>query len=97
MELYSNDAFAGQWGPVGFNFGVFLGMIAATLASVTESVGDYYACARACRQSEPPSHAVNRGILIEGLSCFFGGFMGGSSSVTTYSEAVGAIGITKVH
>lgn len=91
------SAILGQWGPIGFNFGIFLGMIAATCASVTESIGDYCACARACNQRKPPTNASNRGIFMEGLACFLCGFMGTGAGVTTYSENIGVIGITKVH
>jgi nucleobase transporter 1/2 len=40
---------------------------------------------------------VNRGILIEGVGCMIGAVFGGGTSMTTYSENIGAIGITKVH
>uniref|UniRef100_A0A914XI90 Solute carrier family 23 member 2 n=1 Tax=Plectus sambesii TaxID=2011161 RepID=A0A914XI90_9BILA len=65
--------YPGQWGVPIFNFGVFLGMVGGTIASVVESVGDYQACARVCGERTPPSHAVNRGIFIEGVSCFVTG------------------------
>lgn len=71
-------------------------MMAATLTSVVESVGAYHAAARVCEERPPPPHAVNRGVLMEGLCCLFGSAMGGSVSVTTYSENIGVIGITKV-
>jgi len=85
-----------QWGWPDFNVGIILGMIAATLASVIESVGDYNACARAAQVPPPPRHAVNRGILMEGFCCLIGGTLGGGLGVTTYSENIGVIGITKV-
>ena len=51
----------GQWGlPTVSSAGVF-GMVAGVLASMMESVGDYYACARMCQVPPPPMHAVNRG------------------------------------
>lgn len=81
---------------MGFNAGVFLGMLAAVFASVIENIGDYYACARACNQPRPPAHAKNRGILIEGLSSFICGLIGNGLGVTTYSENISVIGITKV-
>ena len=37
------------------------GMVAGVLASMIESVGDYYACARLAGAPPPPIHAVNRG------------------------------------
>lgn len=71
-------------------------MVAATVTSVVESIGDYQACAVACVQPPPPSHAVNRGIAMEGLCCIFGGLVGAGVSVTTYTANIGVIGITKV-
>lgn len=78
-----------------FNIGIFAGMVGGTIASVVESIGDYKTCAKVCAQPNPPTHAVNRGIFIEGVGCFIGGFLGGGVSVTTYSENIGAIGLTK--
>ncbi len=53
--------FAGQWGlPTVSSAGVF-GMLAGVLASMLESIGDYYACARMAQVPPPPMHAVNRG------------------------------------
>ena len=88
--------YPGQWGAPSFNAGLFLGFIAATVASVIESVGDYYACARVSAEPPPPSHAVNRGIAAEGIGCLVSGLVGGGVGVTTYSENIGAIGITGV-
>ena len=51
----------GQWGlPTVSVAGVF-GMLAGVLASMIESVGDYYACARLAGAPPPPVHALNRG------------------------------------
>ena len=51
----------GQWGlPTVSAAGVF-GMLAGVLASMVESVGDYYACARISGAKPPPMHAINRG------------------------------------
>ena len=44
----------------------------------------------------PPSHAVNRGILIEGLCSFLSGIVGCGHATTTSGGNIGAIGITKV-
>ena len=40
------------------------GMLAGVLASMVESIGDYYACARMAQVPPPPMHAVNRGMDI---------------------------------
>ena len=44
------------------------------LASMVESVGDYYACARLSGAPIPTSRTVNRGIGMEGVGCFVAGF-----------------------
>ena len=40
-------------------------------------------------------HAVNRGIGTEGLACIVAGMFGTGNGCTSYSENIGAIGITK--
>jgi len=63
---------------------------------VVESVGDYYACARLAGAPPPPRHAINRGIGMEGVGGLLAGLMGSGSGTTSYSENIGAIGLTKV-
>ena len=88
---------AGQWGtPTVSAAGVF-GMLAGVFASIIESVGDYYACARLSGAPPPPKHAINRGIGMEGIGCLLTGAFGSGNGTTSYSENIGAIGITKVN
>eukprot|EP00093_Oithona_nana_P004998 04998.XXX_115818_113896_1 [CDS] Oithona nana genome sequencing. len=85
-----------QWGwPTVTIAGVF-GMMAGVLASAIESIGDYYACARLSGAPPPPTHAINRGIGTEGLGCIIAGIFGTGNGTTSYSENIGAIGVTKV-
>jgi len=72
-------------------------MLAGVLASIIESVGDYYACARLSGAPPPPKHAINRGIGMEGFGCLLAGAFGSGNGTTSYSENIGAIGITKVN
>ena len=44
-----------------------LGMISGVLASIIESIGDYYACARLCYIPSPPNHAINRYVSLFSL------------------------------
>ncbi|CAC5404080.1 Solute carrier family 23 member 2 [Mytilus coruscus] len=74
----------------------FVGMLGATLSSVIESVGDYFAAARISNASPPPPHAINRGIAAEGFSSIISGMVGAGHATTSYSGNIGAIGITKV-
>lgn len=71
-------------------------MLAGVLASAIESVGDYYACARLSGAPPPPTHAINRGIGTEGFGCIIAGIWGSGNGTTSYSENIGAIGVTKV-
>jgi nucleobase transporter 1/2 len=85
-----------QWGLPTVSAGAVLGMLAGVLSGTIESIGDYYACARLAGAPPPPIHAINRGILVEGIGCVLAGVWGSGSGTTSYSENVGAIGITKV-
>jgi len=85
-----------QWGlPTVSVEGIF-GMMAGVFASAIESVGDYYACARLSGAPPPPNHAIYRGIGTEGLGCIIAGMFGTANGTTSYSENIGAIGVTKV-
>ena len=71
-------------------------MFAGVIAGVVESIGDYYACARLSGAPPPPPHAINRGVAVEGIACFFAGAIGTGNATTSFSENIGAIGITRV-
>lgn len=71
-------------------------MLAGVMASVIESIGDYYACARLGGAPPPPPHAINRGIAMEGVGGMLAGIWGTGNGTTSYSENIGAIGLTKV-
>ncbi|KAJ8305015.1 hypothetical protein KUTeg_018598 [Tegillarca granosa] len=89
-------SFTGQFGPPSFNAAVFIAFIIATITSILDSIGDYYACARMCNVPPPPSHAVNRGIATEGLCSLLSGAVGCGAANTTIGGNIGAIGVTKV-
>lgn len=44
----------------------------------------------------PPTHAINRGMAIEGFGCMIAGLWGSGNGTTSYSENIGAIAVTKV-
>ncbi|XP_032914597.1 solute carrier family 23 member 1-like [Catharus ustulatus] len=88
--------YPGQWGTPTVSLAGIFGMLAGVISSMLESVGDYYACARLCGAPPPPQHAINRGIGVEGIGCLLAGAWGTGSGTTSYSENVGALGITKV-
>ncbi|NNM29991.1 MAG: purine/pyrimidine permease [Akkermansiaceae bacterium] len=85
-----------QWGTPVFVPGLIVGMLAGYLASVIESVGDYYACARLAGAPVPDKKVINRGIGMEGVGCVIAGIFGTGNGTTSYSENIGAIGLTRV-
>lgn len=79
-----------------FSVAGYVGMLAATFASIVESMGDYFATARICEVAPPPTHALNRGIAMEGFGSIISGLVGAGHATTSYSGNIGAIGITRV-
>ncbi|GAB0176626.1 solute carrier family 23 member 1 [Grus japonensis] len=88
--------YPGQWGVPTVSLAGIFGILAGVISSMLESVGDYYACARLSGAPPPPKHAINRGIGVEGIGCLLAGAWGTGNGTTSYSENVGALGITKV-
>jgi nucleobase transporter 1/2 len=85
-----------QWGWPVFGAAATVGMLAGYIASIVESVGDYFACARLAGAPVPGKRVVNRGIGIEGVGCLVAGIFGTGNGTTSYSENIGAIGLTRV-
>ena len=71
-------------------------MLAGYIASMIESIGDYYACARIAEAPVPTSRMISRGLGAEGLGCFVAGILQTCNGTTTYSENIGSIGLTRV-
>jgi len=86
----------GMWGSPSFGAAMFVGMLVATVTSILESIGDYYAAAQACVVPPPPNHAVNRGITVEGLGAMLSGLLGAAHATTSYSTPTAMIRITGV-
>ncbi|MDG5820298.1 solute carrier family 23 protein [Natronococcus sp. A-GB7] len=84
-----------QWGVPEFTTAFVVGMFAGVLASIVESIGDYYAVANLTGSAAPSERRINHGIGMEGLMNVFSGVMGTGGS-TSYSENIGAIGLTGV-
>ena len=85
-----------QWGMPLFTPAFIIGMIAGMLASAIESFGDYHAVARMAGKGAPSKKRIDHGIGMEGLGNAFAGIMGTGNGSTSYTENVGAIGITGV-
>ena len=84
-----------QWGVPRFETSFVIGMLAGVGASILESFGDYHAVARLSGLGAPSEKRINHGIGMEGVLNVFAGVMGTGGS-TSYSENVGAIGLTGV-
>ncbi|XP_076805161.1 solute carrier family 23 member 1-like [Clavelina lepadiformis] len=101
VDVIKNSAwfripYPGQWGLPVVTIGGFIGMISAVVSSIIESIGDYIACAKLSGAPPMPKHALNRGIMMEGIGCIFCGVIGSGPGVTSFSQNVAAIGITRV-
>jgi len=72
------------------------GMLAGYLASMIESIGDYYSCARISEGPVPTERMISRGLGAEGVGCFIAGLFQSIAATTSYSENIGAIGLTRV-
>ena len=85
-----------QWGMPAFGAAAIIGMLAGYIASMIESTGDYFAAARMSEAPVPDSKTINRGIGFEGVGCLIAGIFGTGNGTTSYSENIGAIGLTRV-
>ncbi|QLC34539.1 purine/pyrimidine permease [Halarchaeum sp. CBA1220] len=85
-----------QWGMPTFQTSFVIGMFAGVLASMIESFGDYHAVARLAGERAPSARRIDHGIGMEGLATVFAGVMGTGNGSTSYSENIGAIGLTGV-
>ena len=74
-----------QWGWPTFSVAGFVGLLSGVFAGMLESIGDYYAAADISEVPPPPVHAINRGIMMEGLACIIDGILGSGNGTTTYS------------
>ncbi|WP_438267778.1 uracil-xanthine permease family protein [Halomarina pelagica] len=84
-----------MWGVPKVQASFVVGMFAGVLASIIESFADYHAVARLSGVGAPSRKRIDHGIGMEGLMNVFAGMMGTGGS-TSYSENIGAIGLTGV-
>lgn len=88
--------YPGQWGTPLFRTYAVVPMLGGALASMIESVGDYYACARISGAPPPSGAVIARGIGGEGFGMLISGLFGSGNGTTSYSENVGALAVTRV-
>ena len=73
-----------------------MGFLVAVISSVLETIGDYHACAHICHAPPPPPHAVNRGVLLEGIGSVISGAMGAGHATTSSTANLVLVNISKV-
>nr|HPG29308.1 solute carrier family 23 protein [bacterium] len=78
-----------------FNPSAIFAVLAAFLASIIESIGDYHSVSYAAGLKDPEPKTISKGIGAEGLGCVINGLFGGAAT-TSYTENIGLINITKV-
>ncbi|XP_060073895.1 solute carrier family 23 member 1-like [Ylistrum balloti] len=88
--------YPGQFGPIRFNTAIFLGFISSYLSSNIESIGDYMIISKHTGTYPPPMHAINRGILTEGILGVVAGALGAGHATTSYSSNAVLIKLTQV-
>uniref|UniRef100_A0A915BL48 C-type lectin domain-containing protein n=1 Tax=Parascaris univalens TaxID=6257 RepID=A0A915BL48_PARUN len=88
--------YPGQFGMPRISLGLSFGFLASCVACVIETLGSYATIARVSQEPTAPSSTVNRAILIEGVGCCLAALMGISVGVTTFSENVALVSVTKV-
>ncbi|XP_033726270.1 solute carrier family 23 member 2-like isoform X2 [Pecten maximus] len=88
--------YPGQFGAPKFNIGLFIAFISVSIASAMESIGDYLATGKTCDALPVPAHAVNRGILIEGLMSVLSAIFGTGHATTSYTIGASIAALTKV-
>ncbi|XP_060073951.1 solute carrier family 23 member 1-like isoform X2 [Ylistrum balloti] len=88
--------YPGQFGAIRFNMAVFIGFVNSYLCSSVESLGDYIMVSRVTGTFPPPRHAINRGILTEGVLGIVAGALGAGHATTSFSDNIVLIQLTQV-
>ncbi|GMT26122.1 hypothetical protein PFISCL1PPCAC_17419, partial [Pristionchus fissidentatus] len=88
--------YPGQFGLPRIDIGLMCGFMASAVSSVIENLGSYAMAARVSEQRRPPKSTVNRAIIVEGVGSMIAALFGVCSGVTTYTENVALIHITRV-
>ena len=88
--------YPGQWGAPRFKAYAVIPMLGGMLASMIESIGDYYGCANLAGAPPPTPGIISRGLGSEGIGVILAGLVGTANGTTSYSENIGAIAVTGV-
>ncbi|KAM5565897.1 putative nucleobase-ascorbate transporter 10 [Rosa sericea] len=85
-----------QWGSPTFNAGEAFAMVAASLVSLIESSGTFYATARYGSATPVPPSVVSRGVGWLGVGVFLNGMFGSLTGTTASVENAGLLALTRV-
>lgn len=85
-----------QWGLPMFSLSAILVAFTGLLTSMSDNIGDYYACSAVSNCPPPPIAVINRGVLIEGIGSIVSSLWGAPTALSSYSSNIGTITITKV-
>lgn len=75
-----------QWGAPIFKAYAIVPMLGGMLASMIESIGDYFGCARLSGAPPPTPGIISRGLGCEGIGVLLAGLVGTGNGTTSYSE-----------
>ena len=75
-----------QWGAPIFKGYAVVPMLGGMLASMIESIGDYFGCAHLSGAPPPTPGIISRGLGSEGIGVLLAGLVGTTNGTTSYSE-----------
>ncbi|KAL7556534.1 hypothetical protein ACA910_018276 [Epithemia clementina (nom. ined.)] len=88
--------FPGQWHGFRFKSYAIVPMFGAMMASMIESAGDYYSCARISGAPPPSPGIISRGLAVEGIGVMTAGLFGTGSGSTSSTGNIGVMALTGV-
>eukprot|EP01018_Ginkgo_biloba_P038817 Gb_00197 [translate_table: standard] len=85
-----------QWGVPTFHFRTAAVMIVSSIIASVDSVGTYHATSLLVASKAPTPGVVSRGIGLEGLTSLLAGLWGTGTGMTTLTENVHVVAVTKI-
>ena len=79
-----------------FSGGGLMAMLSSVILTILDSIADYHSTAIVANVPAPPDHALNRGIVVEGVASILSGAVGTCHGTTTYAAGIATIAITRV-
>lgn len=74
----------------------FAAMATVTMVLIIQIPGNYSATSSVIDLPQPPAHAINRGIVVDGLTGAISGMLGGVMASMAYVQSLGVVAVTKV-